>query len=97
MPDHCPHFTSGFCSVCQALDQALAELQRVRGQRDRLVVAGGVLDQLALFGHWLRHEIHEADVPALRTAKFWQRLAGAIETSLIQPARAAQADIAAHP
>jgi hypothetical protein len=36
MPDHCPHFTTGFCTVCQALDQALAELQRVRGQRDRL-------------------------------------------------------------
>jgi hypothetical protein len=39
MPDHCPHFTTGFCTVCQALDQALAELQRVRGQRDRLAEA----------------------------------------------------------
>jgi hypothetical protein len=102
--DHCPHFSRGHCTVClelasvgEALEVLQAELQRVRGQRDRLVEAGGVLDQLALFGHWLRHEIREADVPAIRTGKFCGRLAEAIETSLIQPARAAQADIAAHP
>jgi hypothetical protein len=36
MPDHCPHQHDGYCVTCLALDQALAELQRVRGQRDRL-------------------------------------------------------------
>jgi hypothetical protein len=36
MPEKCVHMTSGICTTCQALDQALAELQRVRGQRDRL-------------------------------------------------------------
>jgi hypothetical protein len=46
MPEKCPHMTSGYCTVCQALDQALAELQRVRGQRDRLA---GALQPFATF------------------------------------------------
>jgi hypothetical protein len=35
----CPHLSSGCCTVCEALASTRAELQRVRGQRDRLAAA----------------------------------------------------------
>jgi hypothetical protein len=71
--DHCPHFSRGHCTVClelasvgEALEVLQAELQRVRGQRDRLVEAAARLAQHPSFDSL--SEGDDADLDATEAA-----------------------------
>jgi hypothetical protein len=61
--EHCPHLSSGSCSVCQRLAAALADVERLRGQRDRLAAAAKTAVQCM--------EVEAALTPKYAAA--WQR------------------------